>query len=66
MRRLKWVLWSSLVLFAFLWLLAEPGLFNTRGFFPHRNLLVQLTGVLAMACMSLSMLLALRPRWLEQ
>lgn len=66
MRRLKWVFWSSLLLFTVLWLVAEPGLFNARGFFPRRNLLVQLTGVLAMACMSLTMLLALRPRWLEQ
>lgn len=66
MRRLKWVFWSSLLVLTALWLFAEPTLLHERGFFPRRNLLVQLTGVLAMSCMSLAMLLALRPKWLEQ
>ncbi|MCO5785051.1 ferric reductase [Pseudomonas sp. G11-1] len=66
MRHLKWVFWSSLGLIALLWLIAEPGLSNTRGFFTWRSLLVQLTGVLAIGCMSLGMLLALRPKWLER
>lgn len=65
MRNLKWVFWLTLVLLAILWLLAEPGLFRRTGFFPWRNTLVQLTGVLAMACMSIAMLLTLRHRWLE-
>lgn len=65
MRRLKWVLWSSLLLLALLWLLTEPGLRETQSFFGWRNLLVQLSGILAMGCMSLAMLLALRPQWLE-
>ena len=66
MRQLKWVFWLSLGLIAVLWLIAEPGLFNARGFFTWRGLLVQLTGVLAIGCMSLGMLLALRPKWLER
>lgn len=66
MRRLKWVFCSSLLLVTLLWLFAEPGLVDTRGFFNWRSLAVQLSGLLAMTCMGLAMLLALRPRWLEQ
>ena len=33
--------------------------------FPYALPVVQLTGILAIGCMSLAMLLALRPRWLE-
>lgn len=65
MRRITWVFWSILAVLAFLWLLAEPEAFHIRGIFPARSLLAQLTGVLAIGCMSLAMLLALRPRWLE-
>lgn len=49
-----------------LWLLAEaPALGAAQGFFEWRRLLVQYTGVLAMAAMSVAMVLAVRPAWLE-
>lgn len=66
MRNLKWVFWLTLALLSVLWLVAEPNLIKLTEFFPWRNRLVQLTGVLAMGCMSIAMLLALRPRWLER
>ena len=54
-----------LLLPALLWLLADtlwPQPFN---YFAFRNVFVQFSGVLAMSMMSVAMLLALRPTWLE-
>ncbi len=49
-----------------LWLLAEGGnLLTAQGFFPWRNLLVQYSGLLGMGVMSVAMVLAVRPAWLE-
>ncbi|MBK1614457.1 ferric reductase [Rubrivivax gelatinosus] len=50
-----------------LWLLAEAAALPTaQGVFAWRNLLVQYSGVLGIAVMSVGMLLALRPAWLEE
>lgn len=65
MRNLKRAFWGSLVLFALLWLIAEPTVFQSTAFFELRGFIVQLTGIVAMGCMSLAMVLALRPRWPE-
>lgn len=49
-----------------LWLLAEgANLTTVQGFFPWRNLLVQYSGILGMGVMSVAMVLAVRPAWLE-
>lgn len=49
-----------------LWIWADAAaLAAAQGLFPWRNLLVQYTGVLAMGVMSVAMLLAARPPWLE-
>ena len=49
-----------------LWLLAEgSNLATVQGFFPWRNLLVQYSGLLGMGVMSVAMVLAIRPAWLE-
>lgn len=49
-----------------LWIWAEAtALAGAQGVFPWRNLLVQYTGVLGMGVMSVAMLLAVRPAWLE-
>lgn len=66
MRNIRLALWGSLALMVLLWLLAEPAAFRSQGFFGIRGAVVQLTGVVAMACMSLAMVLALRPRWPER
>lgn len=65
MRPLKQAFWGALVLLVLLWLIAEPTVFQSSTFFGLRGAMVQLTGVVGMGCMSLAMVLALRPRWPE-
>ena len=62
MRNIRIALWGLLVLPALLWLAVEPGVFAHTAFFPLRADMVQLSGVAAMVCMSVAMVLALRPR----
>lgn len=66
MGHIKIALWGSLALLTGLWLLTDASVWQAAGFFPLRDPMVQLTGVLAMGCMSIAMVLALRPRWPEQ
>ena len=66
MRHIKTGFWSTLALLTVLWLAADPLALQPSGFFPLRNSMVQYSGILAMACMSLAMILALRPRWPER
>ena len=65
MQKLKRVFWGSLAVLVLLWLVAEPQPFGQGPFFPLRERMVQLSGVLAIGCMSMAMILALRPRWPE-
>lgn len=58
--------WGALAVVALLWGLATPDPFSSETFLALRNNMVQLSGLLAMACMSLAMILALRPRLLER
>ncbi len=48
-----------------LWLLADTLLPETLSYFAFRTPFVQYTGVIGMAMMSVAMILALRPTWLE-
>lgn len=66
MRRIKIAFWGAPVLLAALWLITDPPVLPAPGFFAARGSMVQLSGVLAMTCMSLAMILALRPRWPER
>ncbi len=66
MRTIKLTFWGVLALLAALWLASDPQVFRPQGFFPLRGSMVQATGVLAVGCMSLAMILALRPRWPER
>ncbi len=66
MGHIKIAFWGALALLAALWLLADPLALQPAGFFALRGSVVQLSGVLAMGCMSLAMILALRPRWPER
>ena len=66
MRRVKIVFWATLALLIALWLAIDPGALQPAGFFALRGSMVQVSGLLAMICMSLAMILALRPRWPEQ
>ena len=65
MRRLRLAFWGGLVVLSALWLLADPGALQPAGFFALRGAMVQYSGILAMGCMSLAMILAIRPRWPE-
>lgn len=49
-----------------LWLLADTLWPQPAGYFPFRTAFMQYSGVIAIGAMSLAMLLALRPRWLER
>lgn len=66
MRNIRWTLWGLLALLSVLWWLAEPSVRERTGFFALRDAIVQYSGVIAMGCMSVAMLLALRPRWPER
>lgn len=66
MRNLKRAFWGMLAILVALWLMAEPSVFQVTMFFAVRDVAVQLTGIVAMGCMSIAMILALRPRWPEQ
>ncbi|MBV8613296.1 MAG: ferric reductase-like transmembrane domain-containing protein [Acetobacteraceae bacterium] len=66
MRHLKIAFWGWLALLTGLWLIADLPVLRPRDPFVARGSMVQLTGVLAIGCMSLAMILALRPRWPEQ
>ena len=63
MRNLRRAFWGALALLVALWLVAEPTIFRSSDFFALRNAMVQLTGVVAIGCMGLAMVLALRPLW---
>ena len=66
MKRIAWVFWGFLALLTGLWLMADTLLPAQRGYFDFRTVWVQYTGVIAMGVMSLAMLLAVRPVWLER
>ena len=63
--RIKVFLLAGIVLLAALWLFADTLVPQPFTYFNFRDAFVQFTGVLAIGCMSLALLLALRPRWLE-
>ncbi len=65
MRRITIAFWATLLLAGALWLAADPESLRPSGFFPLRGSMVQLSGVLAITCMSFAMILATRPRWPE-
>src|SRR3546814_12538850 len=65
MRNLRLTFWGLAALVTMLWLLADLSIFRSSGFFAIRSAAVQYSGALAIACMSVAMMLALRPRWPE-
>ena len=66
MQKIKLSLWGLLALLTVLWLAADPMVFRSSGYFPFRSAMIQYSGVLAIGCMSVAMILALRPRWPER
>lgn len=65
MKNIRLTLWGSLLMMSGLWLMAEslPEPFHYFGF---RTIANQYSGIIAMGTMSLCMLLATRPVWLEK
>ncbi|TXL72429.1 ferric reductase [Vineibacter terrae] len=66
MRNITYAFWGLLVLSSLLWLAAEPTVFQSANFFALRGAMVQHSGIIAVAAMSVAMILALRPRWPER
>lgn len=65
MKNIKIVFWGLLALLTLLWLLVDTPFPQPFGYFPLRAVVVQYSGILGISCMSVAMILALRPRWLE-
>jgi predicted ferric reductase len=66
MTRVARVWWIIFGLVTAAWLVSEPAALNTTGFVHWRDLMVQYSGILTMAWMSIALLLAVRPRWPER
>ncbi len=62
MRNIKRTFWGGLVLLTLLWLLADQSALQSSGFFAVRAWAIQYSGIVAIAAMSVAMILALRPR----
>ncbi|MDO4905108.1 MAG: ferric reductase-like transmembrane domain-containing protein [Lautropia sp.] len=66
MTRIKYALCGILIALLGSWSLADTWVPEPFTYFSFRRAFVQVTGVLAIGAMSIAMLLALRPRWLEK
>ena len=66
MKRIIWIFWVFLVLLSAFWLMADTLWPEQIEYFAFRKVWVQYSGVLAFGVMSLAMLLAVRPVWLEK
>ncbi len=65
MRKIKYALWGGLLCLTGWWLWVDPLLRAAPTFFGVRSSLIQYTGILGIAMMSISMVLAVRPVWFE-
>ena len=65
MTRIRIALWFVLLTATGLWFLADQLWPQPFQYFAFRTVAVQLSGVLAITAMSVAMVLAVRPRWLE-
>jgi predicted ferric reductase len=66
MRNIKLVFWGLLALLSALWAAADPLVLSSAGFMTLRDAMVQYTGIVAIGCMSVAMILAVRPHWPER
>lgn len=65
MKKIKYALLIVLLVPTGLWLLADTLLPDPFSYFSFRRVFIQYSGVIAMTVMSVAMLLALRPKWVE-
>lgn len=66
MKRIKVALLAIVVLLTALWLAADSLRPEPFTYFSFRGVFVQFSGVLSIGLMSIAMLLALRPKWMER
>ena len=66
MHNIKLAFWGGLVLLSLIWIAADPGVFRAAGLWEWRVFMRQYTGIIAMGCMSIAMMLAMRPTWPER
>ncbi len=66
MKRIVWIALTLPVILTLLWLQAEPRELGLERFWPLRSAMVQYSGLLAMAAMSVALLLAARPGMIER
>jgi predicted ferric reductase len=64
-QKIKLTLWGLLALLSVLWLAAGLEILQPANFLAWRMFMMQYTGILAIGCMSVAMILSLRPRWPE-
>ena len=65
LRNIKIALWGLMAGLTALWLVANLPFPDDLNVMITRNLLLQLSGVIAIGAMSVAMILAIRPVWLE-
>ena len=65
MKNIKYVFAGFLLVVTVVWLMADTLLPEPLTYFSFRSVFIQYSGVIAMGVMSLAMILALRPAWLE-
>ncbi len=66
MKRIQYALWGILLILLIAWSLADTWVPDPFTYFSFRGVFVQVTGIVAIGAMSVAMLLAARPRWLEK
>ena len=66
MKRIKAFLIAILISLTALWLATDTLLPDPLNYFSFRSNFIQFSGVLSIGLMSIAMLLALRPTWLER
>ena len=66
MRKIKWTLWAVFVLITLAWVASDNPFPRPPTLFSLRPVWIQYTGLMAIAAMSIALVLANRPRWLEK
>jgi predicted ferric reductase len=66
MKNVKRSFWLLLIVLSLLWLLADTPVPRPFTYFSFRRVFLQYTGVIAIGLMSVIMILATRPKWLER
>ena len=66
MKNIKFAFWSSLLFITLFWMISDSFIPSPFTYFSFRNVFVQYSGIIAIACMSITLLLAIRPAFIEK